>query len=428
MVALLRAAVLASSVLGTARSHGAVTHPPPREAVDGASTAPWNGSVPWPIPFDSPNWCAHPSASMAGIDPRNLSGSNGQACFWFSNGCGIGSPHCDGNSGQLVPCCTHKYRYNGTGSPPPFGQCNAGGCIVKAGPSQPAGGLTKAPVTAPACHPKPVTAGRLMGGQSWTLGADKTIRVGAHSEFCLDLDRGPKTLVTYPCNSISIQHVHNQQWEYRNATRTLHSAMDPLLCVDLGPKSTSPVTVQECAAGKQSQQWTLATPAGAAAGSPLREIASPSTGSCLEWGGGGDGVGSGDAAAGLPDPFDPKLRPRGAKGGKPTLCDPKYRTVNTAAECGSKDDYWQFSPWRAPGSVPVLDACGVAGGRLPGQGDGTAGADYVNTTNAKLADKGSTLKPAPSGTVWTSGTDVEVSWTQKAWHGGAPLCPCVCAP
>ena len=87
--------------------------------------------------------------------------------------------------------------------------------------------------------------------------------------------------------------------------------------------------------------------------------------------------------------------------------------------------------------MPVLDSCGVAGGRLPHQGQGTAGADYVNTSNAKLADRGSSLKAAPSGTVWTAGTDVEgkqssadcdphapqayawvvcaVAWTQKAW-------------
>ena len=52
-------------------AHGAVTIPPPRERVDG-DTAPWNGDVPWPIPFDKPNWCAHPSAERAGKDKRNL--------------------------------------------------------------------------------------------------------------------------------------------------------------------------------------------------------------------------------------------------------------------------------------------------------------------------------------------------------------------
>ena len=43
-----------------------------------------------------------PSAAAAGKDPRNLTGSNGQACFWFSNGCDISCDKCDGNTGQMV--------------------------------------------------------------------------------------------------------------------------------------------------------------------------------------------------------------------------------------------------------------------------------------------------------------------------------------
>jgi hypothetical protein len=57
---------------------------------------------------------------------------------------------------------------------------------------------------------------------------------------------------------------------------------------------------------------------------------------------------------------------------------------------------------------------GVAGGRLPGQGAGTAGADYVNTPHAKLADPGSKLPKVDTGTVWTAGDSVEVAWTVKA--------------
>ena len=74
--------LILSSALQPGAGHGAVTIPPPRQAVDG-SLAPWNGKVPWPIPFDHPNWCAHPSAGAAGKDARNLTGANGQACFWF---------------------------------------------------------------------------------------------------------------------------------------------------------------------------------------------------------------------------------------------------------------------------------------------------------------------------------------------------------
>ena len=43
------------------------------------------------------------------------------------------------------------------------------------------------------------------------------------------------------------------------------------------------------------------------------------------------------------------------------------RTVNTLAECGGPDDYYYYSPWRAPGAAPVIDSCGTAGGRFPGK-------------------------------------------------------------
>ena len=99
----------------------------------------------------------------------------------------------------------------------------------------------------------------------------------------------------------------------------------------------------------------------------------------------------------------------------PRCSDPKLRTANTAAECGSKDDIYYFSPWRAPGSAPVIDACGVAGGRLPGQGNGCCGAEFVNTSVARLSDHGSALPKRPTGTVWKAGTNVRVC-----------LCVCVC--
>lgn len=98
---MMRFALASSALLGLADAHGAVTSPKPRNSIDG-DLPPYNGAVPWPIPFDAPNWCAHPSAAMHGKDPRNLTGTNGQACFWFSNGCDIGSSSCDGNTGQVL--------------------------------------------------------------------------------------------------------------------------------------------------------------------------------------------------------------------------------------------------------------------------------------------------------------------------------------
>jgi len=102
---------------------------------------------------------------------------------------------------------------------------------------------------------------------------------------------------------------------------------------------------------------------------------------------------------------------------KATVCDPKYRTVNTGVECGAADDWYYYSPWRSPGNAPVFDACGMAGGHKPP--DGGFGGIYVNTTHAKLGDKGSLVLPAaPSGTVWKAGESYEVSWTIEANHGG----------
>ncbi len=81
---MLRGAVLAS-VAGVAAGHGAVTFPPPRNAID-SNEAPWINPVPNPVPFEP--WCPYPSEDAAISDPgRNLTGANGQACFWFRYVC-----------------------------------------------------------------------------------------------------------------------------------------------------------------------------------------------------------------------------------------------------------------------------------------------------------------------------------------------------
>lgn len=98
-----------------------------------------------------------------------------------------------------------------------------------------------------------------------------------------------------------------------------------------------------------------------------------------------------------------------------TICDPKLRTVNTGAECGGPDDYFFYSPWRRPGSAPVIDACGTAGGRIPGQGAGGFGAQYQNTTHARIGDLGSRLPHTPSGVTWKAGIAYEVAWTLQAY-------------
>lgn len=73
------------------------------------------------------------------------------------------------------------------------------------------------------------------------------------------------------------------------------------------------------------------------------------------------------------------------------------------------------------GSAPVFDSCGRAGGHMPPALSGKAsfGGVYINTTHAKLGDDGSkTLEAAPSGVVWSAGSDYEVTWAVEANHGG----------
>ena len=109
-----------NSFLSNALGHGAVSFPPPRQAIDG-SLAPWNGKVPQEMPFMF--WCASPSASAHGLDKRNVTGVNGQACFWFNNGCDISCDECDGMSGQLVHPRFVYVGPNGT-APPSYSGVN----------------------------------------------------------------------------------------------------------------------------------------------------------------------------------------------------------------------------------------------------------------------------------------------------------------
>lgn len=89
--------------------HGAMTFPKPRNAIDG-HLAPWSQ---WSYPCDdnhqgsncSITFCENGkncqgscpiSAHNGVIDALNA--SNGQSCYWFSNGCMIGCSECDGTN------------------------------------------------------------------------------------------------------------------------------------------------------------------------------------------------------------------------------------------------------------------------------------------------------------------------------------------
>jgi len=251
--------MLAALVAG-AHGHGALSTPRPRNSIDG-SVAPWNGSVPDKVPFLF--WCAVPDAQSG--DPRGVSGANGQACFWFSNGCDISCEECDGSTGQVIH---PRFIYNGTDAAPPAW----GGRGI---------------------HPDP-----------------------------------------------------NQQ-----------SVVEP-------PRADGSRRLSICKQPKRNA----------------------------------------------------------------TICAPHLRTMNIDALCGSAEDVTYYAPWRFPGTAPVIDACGVAGGVYQWQGPAAAGGDYSSTVHASRGDRGSKLPrlpsvPAPS---WPAGSTVEVAWSHKAWHGGGyqyRLCP-----
>lgn len=108
-----------------------------------------------------------------------------------------------------------------------------------------------------------------------------------------------------------------------------------------------------------------------------------------------------------------------------TVNDPKWRTMNVHAKPGSAEDVYRFNPWRAPGTAPVKDACGIAGGSDQVHlGDAAV---FKKTEFAKLGDLASSvLPPLKTGVVWAAGSVVEVAWGIRYNHGGGysyRLCP-----
>lgn len=83
---------------------------------------------------------------------------------------------------------------------------------------------------------------------------------------------------------------------------------------------------------------------------------------------------------------NPNKVDRCGSGTKATNNDPRYRTYNRDVPAGSEADWTKHNPWRAPGSAPVYDACGMAGGGpkwIPTQ------LSYIDTQFAVQGDLGS---------------------------------------
>jgi len=114
---------------------------------------------------------------------------------------------------------------------------------------------------------------------------------------------------------------------------------------------------------------------------------------------------------------------------QPTL-PKRLWTMNLAAVEDSVNDTYRFHPWRAPGSAPVSDACGIAGGttsKFEGPGEAKFQNVTVNGTFVTIGDHGSkVLAAGPSTATWVIGSNVEVKWGLRFNHGGGyqyRLCP-----
>merc|ERR1712113_310014 len=90
------------------------------------------------------------------------------------------------------------------------------------------------------------------------------------------------------------------------------------------------------------------------------------------------------------------------------------------------DDYTKFHPWRYPGSAPIADPCGLAGGW------NTTGASFAGGDAPPGVPQGAKGSSFPynqktlSRTVWIAGSEAEGAWGITANHGGGyqyRLCP-----
>jgi hypothetical protein len=84
------------------------------------------------------------------------------------------------------------------------------------------------------------------------------------------------------------------------------------------------------------------------------------------------------------------------------------------------DRFPQHNPWAAPGSAPVADACGLAGGS-PSRSNGAEAGDYTKTKFAQHGDVGTqVLKEIPGyrPPAYKAGGTAEVTWQVRNNHGG----------
>ena len=392
LLALLAASVVLSLLPAIANAHGAIVFPPSRNAIDG-ELDPWAKGVPYPVIFnstspvchggddrgrganctlahatyDAPQWCPMADSvkddRTVPYDDQGLSGSNGQACYWFSNGCSIGCEQCDGVTRGPMPGfsmaeCWYPYPNHTERAEPPR---NAAGAILT--------GLCRS---------------ARVGGDCDVDAAGSIATTGWKNQ----------TLAACVSKAHSCKNANYVSFSAENADCSWYKACD----------------VDHLQFAPRGYQTEVIRPQPLPSGPPPAPPG-PRTHAC------GTGMCAGMAVE-APDECLGSCRRKmnqcnsTAFADKPAICDPALRTYNTNATCGGPHDWYQFAPWRAPGHAPVLDSCGMAGG-APHRGG--FGAQYFNTTNAGQGMKGSeVLKPRPTGVRWQAGATVEVSWAIEA--------------
>jgi len=115
------------------------------------------------------------------------------------------------------------------------------------------------------------------------------------------------------------------------------------------------------------------------------------------------------AIADCPNPDDPTIG----------RFNTTLRTVFTVPEF----DWTKWHPWRKPGSAPVENPCGLAGGWYTPGTQGNGGEAPPGVPQGFL---GTDVKPLFKETVWVAGKTAEVAWGIYANHGGGysyRLCP-----
>merc|ERR1712048_1415926 len=112
---------------------------------------------------------------------------------------------------------------------------------------------------------------------------------------------------------------------------------------------------------------------------------------------------------------------------KPTIAfgDKELRTY-ALNDIYRLEDWTKHHPWRYPGSAPVEDPCGIAGGWFTAGEKGNGGDAPPGIPQGERGTKSNFSIPLIDKTQWVAGSTVEVAWGITANHGGGyqyRLCP-----